>query len=87
MPEGFWALVELLEQRGDDDYTWVSLLQDPLIAITTGRPVFQQVAVALLRSGIGWWFTGENPNDIKYWKRDNPVLLLAHSESPRHHVS
>jgi DDE superfamily endonuclease len=45
MPQSFWALVELLEQKGDGDY-WGQRSAGPLGG-NTGRPVFQQVAVAL----------------------------------------
>ena len=44
-PESFWALVEILEQKGGDDY-WCQQSIGPLGG-STGRPVFQQVAVAL----------------------------------------
>ena len=45
MPESFWALVELLESKGSGDY-WH---QNSVGAAggNPGRPVFQQIAVAL----------------------------------------
>jgi DDE superfamily endonuclease len=44
-PESFWALVELLEQRGGEDY-WHQRSVGT-VGGGTGRPVFQQVAAAL----------------------------------------
>ena len=84
LPERFWALVEMLEARGGGDY-WHT---HPLSAAggSSGRPVYQQVAIALYILGsagasfekIRMKFNiGKGTTQVYLWRTVNLLAVLA----------